>query len=564
MELHDTVMPAFAADLGSGTLDLLPVPAAVLVSHGGALSFATINAALRGAGLIGEPGQCSLIDAVAPHAVALFESAALSARFAWVTGDTIASRYFTITLARPASSTNACVVTLLDETSQRQTERSFHREMTTDSLTGLLNREGFGDLIEAVDAKHAGHAGHAVLVVDLDRFGRFNACLGSLSGDELLISVARRIKGALRARDTLARIGGDEFGVFVSIDQDRAEAQTVADRICAALTTPFRLSDYEIRVDCSIGIAFSNDEATHDGGEELIRHAQFAVNRAKATGKAEAYQTQAFALVREQFAIETQLRRAIENGDLRLNFQPICDLSDGAIRGFEALSRWRTTSGEDISPARFIAVAEESGLIVPLGRWALYEATRTLAQWDERFGGDCGMSVAVNLSPIQLQRDGVVGLVADALSKSGLTGDRLKLELTESALVADPERTARTMRALKDLGATLAMDDFGTGYSNLAHLQTLPIDILKIDRSFVTDMLADRDKIAIVRAVLSLAQALNMSTIAEGIETRALAQTLAALGCSQGQGYLYARAVESDTAYSMIAPPPALLRALSA
>jgi predicted signal transduction protein with EAL and GGDEF domain len=361
----------------------------------------------------------------------------------------------------------------------------------------------------------------------------------------------------LRARDALARIGGDEFGIFMAIDETRAEADHVARRIRIALQAPFRLSDYEIQVDCSIGIAFGEDEQGDECGEELIRHAQFAVNRAKATGNAEAYQNQAFALVREQFALETQLRRAIENGDLRLNFQPICDLSSGRIIAFESLARWQAADGRQISPVEFIPVAEESGLIVPLGRWALDEATRTLAAWDEAAGGDCGVQVAVNISPIQLQRDGIVDLVGAALARTGLRGDRLKLELTESALVADPDRTARTMRALKELGACLAMDDFGTGYSNLAHLQALPIDILKIDRSFVTGMLADRDKIAIVRAILSLAQALNMRTVAEGIETNALAQTLSALGCNMGQGFLYARALEPAAAYAMIAPPSA-------
>jgi EAL domain-containing protein (putative c-di-GMP-specific phosphodiesterase class I) len=198
-------------------------------------------------------------------------------------------------------------------------------------------------------------------------------------------------------------------------------------------------------------------------------------------------------------------------------------------------------------------VAEESGLIVPLGRWAIEEATRTLAEWDRQAGGDCGVQVAVNLSPIQLARDMVVGVVERALAEAGLPGRRLKLELTESALVADPDRTARTMRALKDLGTTLAMDDFGTGYSNLAYLQKLPIDMLKIDRSFVSGMLADRDKVAIVRAILSLAQALGKRTVAEGIETVELAQTLTALGCHYGQGFLYARPLVPADAYAMIA-----------
>jgi EAL domain-containing protein (putative c-di-GMP-specific phosphodiesterase class I) len=205
-----------------------------------------------------------------------------------------------------------------------------------------------------------------------------------------------------------------------------------------------------------------------------------------------------------------------------------------------------------LSPNDFIPVAEESGLIVPLGRWAMEEAARTLACWDQRSDGNCGARVAVNLSAIQLQRDQVPAMVAAALDRYGVSGSRLTLELTESAIVTDPDRIARTMTALKDLGATLAMDDFGTGYSNLAYLQKLPIDLLKIDRSFVTGMLADRDKIAIVRAVLSLAQALGMQTTAEGIETNELSQTLAALGCTYGQGFLYARPLEADQAYAFL------------
>ena len=553
-----TSRPLISEEDAASAVGLLPIPAAFLARVDGVLRITALNRPFKLAGLDSAREHPPLLDLLGQRIADFLDSDEVATSFVWTVGDAIDCRYFTVTVARSLATLRThCLVTLIDDTSRRHTERSLHREMTTDSLTGLPNRQGFGDLIEACEDR----SGHAVLVVDLDRFGRFNACLGSLSGDELLISVARRIKGALRARDTLARIGGDEFGIFMAIDEERAEADHVAKRIRLALAAPFRLADYEIKVECSIGIAFGGDQCDagpnggEDGGEELIRHAQFAVNRAKVTGKAEAYQTQAFAVVREQFAIETQLRRAIENGDLRLAFQPICDLSTGRIVCFEALARWCTPEGRDIGPNDFIPVAEESGLIVPLGRWALAEAARTLASWDEKAGGDCGVQVAVNLSPIQLQRDGIVGLVADTLQRSGLAGSRLKLELTESALVADPERTAQTMRALKDLGATLAMDDFGTGYSNLAHLQTLPIDILKIDRSFVTGMLADRDKIAIVRAVLSLAQALNMRTVAEGIETDALAQTLSALGCNMGQGFLYAPPLEAPDAYAMIAPP---------
>ena len=241
---------------------------------------------------------------------------------------------------------------------------------------------------------------------------------------------------------------------------------------------------------------------------------------------------------------------------MTLAFQPIWDLSSGRIVSFESLARWQD-GDHDVSPVDFIPVAEECGLIVPLGRWAMDAATRTIAEWDARSGGHCGANVAVNLSAIQLQRDQVAPMVSGALAAHGVEGTRLTLELTESAIVSDPDGIAATMHALKNMGTTLAMDDFGTGYSNLAYLQKLPIDVLKIDRSFVSGMLADRDKVAIVRAILGLAQALGMRTTAEGIETVELAQTLAALGCTYGQGFLYSKPLDADAAYALLAGPSA-------
>ena len=539
-----------AIELIARGLDLVPIPAAHIGRDGDELRVHYINRAYRMAGL--DVGAASpLLSALADRIRAFLDSQETSRHFAWQLGPTIDCRYYTVALARScASIRDRCQVHLIDETAQHRTERSLRREMTIDSLTGLANREGFGDAIETSLA--AGERA-AVMVVDLDRFGRLNACLGGLIGDELLITVARRIRATLRGSDTLARIGGDEFGILLAIE-DADEAHHAAKRIERVLTEPFRLTDYEIGVEASIGIAFSDiDPGTVSDVEELIRHAQFAVKRAKESGRAEVYQNHAFVIERERFGLETTLRRAIENGELRLTYQPICDLVSSKLLGVEALARWRTASGEDIEPARFIPVAEESGLIVPLGRWAIEEATRTLAGWDARAAGDCGIGVAVNLSPIQLQRDVLTSVVERALAAAGLPGERLKLELTESALVTDPERTATIMHQLKDLGCTIAMDDFGTGYSNLAFLQTLPIDLLKIDRSFVTGMLADRDKVAIVRAVLSLAQALGMRTVAEGVETRELAQTLAAMGCAMGQGFYYARPLEAEAAWAMVA-----------
>ena len=539
--------PIVATELVARALELVPIPAAHVVVNAGVFDLFAMNRAYRLAGLGVIAERSPMIADLGARILAFLDSASLRSDFEWSLGDEIDCRYYRVTIARTfASLRDRCTISFIDQTSQIQTERSLRREMTTDSLTGLPNREGFEELIEDIGDRSAS----AVLAIDLDRFGRLNSCLGSLAGDELLITVARRIKGALRARDTLARIGGDQFGILMTVDNDRDEAHALAERIQRTLTTPFRLTDYEISVECSVGIAYGADEAADVA--ELIRHAQFAVKRAKVSGRAESYLPQDFAIARAQFSMETALRRAIENRELRLAYQPICDLATGRIVSFEALARWTDEQGRAHNPTEFIPVAEESGLIVPLGRWAIEEAARTLANWDMRHGGSCGVKVAVNLSAIQLQRDDIAPVVEAALASTGLSGDRFTLELTESAIVTDPDRITGTMHALKALGTTLAMDDFGTGYSNLAYLQKLPIDVLKIDRSFVSGMLADRDKVSIVRAILSLAQALGMKTTAEGIETNELAQTLAALGCTFGQGYFYAKPLEADAAYAMI------------
>lgn len=539
--------------LARGAVELLPIPATIVRLVEGKFQVEASNTAFIAARIGDLDARAPLVSMLVGRIQAFLASNQTREHFPWQFGEAVDCRHYEVHLAR-APERDGCaraLITLLDQTAQLRTEQNLRREMLTDSLSGLPNRAGFGDLLEQTLGQDAeARAGHAVMVVNLDRFSRVNACLGSLAGDELLITVARRIRGALRGSDTLARLGGDEFGILLALEGGREDADHVAKRIQAALTTPFRLSDFEIRVSCSIGVAFGADPI--DDPEDLIRHAQFAVKRSKASGLVEAYHGQAFEVAREQFGMETALRRAIDGGRLRLTYQPIIDLASGRIVAFEALSRWTTEDGQHHSPATFIPVAEESGLIVPLGRWAMHEAAQTLAAWDAMAGGPCGVRVAVNISAIQLQRDNIPWLVERTLAESGLDGARLTLELTESALVGDPDRVAQTMQALKRLGTTLAMDDFGTGYSNLAYLQKLPIDVLKMDRSFVTGMLADRDKIAIVRAILSLAQALGMRTTAEGIETNELAQTLAALGCTYGQGYLYARPLEADEAYALL------------
>lgn len=470
--------------------------------------------------------------------------------FDWIDGDPIVGRHYAVRIARLFAIEQfgpRCLMTLLDRTAERATEKSLRLEMYHDSLTGLLNRAGFSDRLETMlDGAEPGS--HAVLIIDLMRFSRINESIGAVSGDELLITVARRLLSALRAGDLIARTGGDEFGLLVRVEDGADEALAIAERINAVLATPCRLSELEIRVGCAIGCAVL--EADCDG-DELVRRAQFAVKRAKSSGHTEVYQPREFNRARHQFTIETALRRAIEAERLTLGFQPVIDLSSGALKGFEALARWRD-EGAEVSPASFIPVAEESGLIVPLGRWALDAALKTLAAWQAKAQASLDVSVAVNVSAIQIARDDVAQAVAEGLARYRLPGRRLTLELTESSIVQDPDRATRAMRALKALDATLALDDFGTGYSNLAYLQRLPIDILKIDQSFVSGMLASKDNLAIVRAVLSLAQALGLKTTAEGVETVELARTLAALGCTHAQGFYYAPPLEPDAAFDLL------------
>ena len=472
-------------------------------------------------------------------------------------GEGLAKRYFTVKLAPLESGPDGgprCLLSLVDRTIEIQAETALRAEMLRDSLTGLPNRLAFTEMIGEAGAAPRGPIGrdgkirpegHAVLVVDMLRFSRINESMGSLFGDELLITFARRLVSALRAGDRLARTGGNEFGVIVTLRHGIDDALKAAARIQEVLASPFKLADLEIKVECAIGAAMMHEDPDP---EELFRNAQFAVKQAKALGCPQLYKPEEASLARRRFSIETELRRALEKDELELFYQPLVDLASGKVAGFESLARWTHPDRGEISPTEFIPVAEESGLILHLGRWAMDRAAQTLAGWDQQEGKILPIHLGVNLSAIQVARDNIAEMVSDALKSSGLTGDRLTLELTESSIVQDPQRAQRVFESLKALNATVAMDDFGTGYSSLAYLQRLPIDVLKIDRSFVTGMMRDADSVAIVRAILSLADALGMSTTAEGIESVELATLLAALGCISGQGYYFAKPLEADKA----------------
>ncbi len=463
-------------------------------------------------------------------------------------GEGVSGQYFRVKLAplpHQEGRLKRSLLSVVDRTVEVQAERTLRAEMLRDSLTGLPNRLAFTEAVEQAGERVARDLEHAVLVVDMLRFSRINESMGSLAGDELLITFARRLILALRGGDVLARTGGNEFGVLVSLRRGVEDALKAAERIQQVMATPFKISDLEIRVECAIGVALMN--AGQDP-EELFRNAQFAVKQAKLAGKPQVYEPKQATEARRRFSIETELRRALEKDQLKLFYQPLINLKSGEVAGFEALARWTHDDRGEISPTEFIPVAEESGLILQLGRWAMDRAAQTLARWDREIGEKLPLYVGVNLSAIQVARDNIAEVVESALKSSGLTGDRLTLELTESSIVQDPARATRVFDALKALDATVAMDDFGTGYSSLAYLQRLPIDVLKIDRSFVSGMMVDPDSVAIVRAVLSLADALGMSTTAEGIETVELATTLATLGCASGQGYYFAKPLEAEAA----------------
>ena len=463
-------------------------------------------------------------------------------------GEGVSSQFFRLKLAPlpRKDGPQRCLLSVVDRTVEVQAERTLRAEMLRDSLTGLPNRLAFTESIETAGANVARDLEHAVLVVDMLRFSRINESMGGLAGDELLITFARRLILALRAGDVLARTGGNEFGVLVSLRRGVADALKAAERIQQVMMAPFKLSELEIKVECAIGVALMT--AGQDA-EELFRNAQFAVKQAKAAGKPQVYEPKQATEARRRFSIETELRRALDKDQLKLFYQPLINLKSGQVAGFEALARWSHEDRGEISPTEFIPVAEESGLILHLGRWAMDKATQTLAGWDAQAGEKLPLYVGVNLSAIQVARDDIPAMVESTLKSSGLAGERLTLELTESSIVQNPARATRVFDALKALDTTVAMDDFGTGYSSLAYLQRLPIDVLKIDKSFVSGMMVDPDAVAIVRAVLSLAEALGMSTTAEGIETVELATTLATLGCASGQGFYFAKPLEATAAF---------------
>ncbi|MEV4637699.1 EAL domain-containing protein [Actinoplanes sp. NPDC049548] len=411
-----------------------------------------------------------------------------------------------------------------------------------DSLTGLASRALFLTRMERAFAQ-AGEArtGTAVLFVDLDRFKVVNDSLGHAAGDVLLVGVAERIRDCLRPGDTPARLGGDEFAVLLPMAYGVEEAEPVAERILQALREPFVLAGKETFVSCSIGVAYSAPGELEDANELMVR-ADLAMYQAKKQGKdrLEIFEPAMQASFQAGLQLEADLRRAVVRHEFELRYQPIVHLRTGEITGLEALVRWQHPDRGMIPPLDFIPLAEETGMIVPIGEWVLREACRQAAAWNARREGKRPLSVSVNMSAVQLDQPDLPDVVASALETSGLPADRLVVELTESLLVDHRPTTLRQLERIKELGVRLAIDDFGTGYSSLAYLRRFPVDIIKIDKSFVDDVGDVPAAAALTLGIIQLGQALSLSTIAEGIEDAGQLSELTDGNCELGQGYYFA------------------------
>ena len=452
-------------------------------------------------------------------------------------------------------SVNGVVVNVRDISERRSLESRLTHQAFHDALTRLANRSLFLNRVgHAVARAPRHHRPSAVHFLDLDDFKKVNDSLGHGVGDELLIAGAARLSTCVRPGDTIARLGGDEFAVLLEDLDDMAHAEAIAERISTALRTPFRMQGRDVFIGVSIGIAAV--EASHTA-EEVLRNADLAMYFAKGRDKGRwaIYAPAMHEQVLDRLELEADLRAAVASGDIRVEYQPIVHLATGAMFGAEALVRWRHPSRGHVSPSRFVAIAEETGLIVPIGRGVLQEACHRAREWGERRRGARALRMSVNLSGRHFQEQSLVGDVEEALRDSGLDPAALTLEITESVLMQRSEATLETLRQLKTLGLQLAIDDFGTGYSSLGYLQQFPIDMLKIDRTFVDAVGTSGGDPVLARAIIALGQALQLDAVAEGIERAEQRDGLRAMGCTLGQGYLFARPMAADDLAAFVREP---------
>ena len=423
---------------------------------------------------------------------------------------------------------------------RKELENKLHLQAFYDQLTGLPNRALFMELLREAEELEAGGDLYAVLFIDVDNLKPVNDSLGHEAGDTLLKAVTERMLQSVRGEDTVARLSGDEFAVLLCGVGSAEHAQAVAERVLASLRTPVTIGDHLVRAGVSIGLASS--DACARTGISPLRAADMAMYVAKTSGKGrcEIFVPGLHTAQVEREQLRADLHEALDAGQLELFYQPIVDLPTQQVAGFEALLRWRHPERGLVSPLEFISLAEETGLIVPIGRWVLQEATRQAAAWQQ-----CSplgrLRISVNVSVRQFQHPDLLGDVSTALLRSGLDPTLLTLEITESLFVQDAANTARKLEEIKELGVRLALDDFGTGYSSLSYLRRFPIDTLKIDKSFIDGVATSSEACAVAAAIVQLGQTLRMEVVAEGLEDADQLQTLNDLSCPLGQGYHFAK-----------------------
>jgi diguanylate cyclase (GGDEF)-like protein len=439
-----------------------------------------------------------------------------------------------------------------DVTERRRAEEKLHYYAVHDPLTDLPNRAEFmNQLRSAIERTAGGKNGKiAVLFLDLDRFKIVNDSLGHIVGDKLLVTIAERLKTCVRPGDVVARLGGDEFTILLNRTGGARDVVKVAERLQRKLSVPFKIDNYEVFTTASVGIVIGDGRRREP--EEFLRDADAAMYRAKEKGKArfEVFDAEMHVRNMNLLRIENDLRHAVERSEFVLHFQPVVSLDDGFIQEFEALIRWQHPQQGLIAPDEFVNVAEETGLIIPIGKWVLEDACRQIAEWQE----ECSypLSVSVNLSARQLVHPSLTDDVLNVLESTGLQPNQLKLEVTESTVMEHAENALGVLSELSKRGVALSTDDFGTGYSSLSYLQRFPFSRMKIDRSFMTTLSADKKSAAIVKTILMLGENLGMEVVAEGVETEAQLQLLRTLGCRLGQGFLFSKPVDANLARELL------------
>jgi diguanylate cyclase (GGDEF)-like protein/PAS domain S-box-containing protein len=441
----------------------------------------------------------------------------------------------------------------LDVSDRKRMESELERLALYDALTGLPNRALFADRLAHVLARRGRETSTAVYFLDLDRFKRINDSLGHGAGDEVLREVAQRLSGVLRPEDTVARFGGDEFTVLCESVGGVLEAVSIADRLQRPLRDPLNAGGAELRLSASIGVAIVEPGEMGEA-QHLIEDADAAMYRAKERGgaRAELFDSAMRDNAVRALQIEQELQQALERGDLRLYLQPGVDLRTGQVIGAEALVRWQHPQRGLIVPDRFLSVAEETGLIVPMGAWVIGEACRQLAEWQSR-PETADLHLSLNLSARELTHPDVVANVLGCVRESGVDPHYLTIEVTESTAMADGDSGFRALRELSHEGIRVAIDDFGTGYSSLEQLRRMPVDIVKVDRSFVSGMADDPTDRALVAAVVGMGRALKLAVVAEGIELPEEAEALRELGCNIGQGFLFAKPLPAEEMDELLA-----------